>query len=189
MDELRRRQQCSVWCKIGSSSTIANDNCLPNCPKMLIDSKGYHTFFNAKRNLMAKFYDTLRLVLNCPVISKELWCLLLGNNLIAVMLVRYLEVFISICSTTNNQLNSGNGDIQKLAFFNFWPIILWKVGHVRLAAKGLWPLTSVSGKQFAKFYLTHLFIHWPYSNLGPVRWGRRHQKFARVPNPVCSQIS
>jgi len=86
---------------------------------MLIDSKGYHTFFNAKRNLMAKFYDTLRLVLNCPVISKELWCLLmlLGNKLIAVMLVRYLAVFISIYSTTNNQLNSGNGGIQKLRYF------------------------------------------------------------------------
>lgn len=85
---------------------------------------------------MAKFYNALRLVLNCPVISKELWCLLmlLGNNVITVMLVRYLEVFITIYSTTNNQLNSENGGIQKLryfymlfpflAFFKFWPIIL-----------------------------------------------------------------
>lgn len=68
---------------------------------------------------MAKFYNALRLVLNCPVISKELWCLLmlLGNNVITVMLVRYLEVFITIYSTTNNQLNSENGGIQKLRYF------------------------------------------------------------------------
>lgn len=41
--------------------------------------------------------------------------MLLGN-VIAGMLVRYLKVFITTYSTTNNQLNTGNGGIQKLRY-------------------------------------------------------------------------